>query len=122
VNLYCTFLCWAGLANQSVSTCNQYSDSRSTIFEISISLIPVVITLLYLGFQQRNPPVGAEAPIREIAAPMLSKEEDEDEESSESSGRRMVVFHGLMIAISIYLAMLCTNWGAAYVDGHRLSR
>jgi hypothetical protein len=82
-----------------------------------------VITLLYLGFQQRNPPVRAEAPIREIAAPMLSKEEDEDhEEASESSGKRMVIFHGLMIAISIYLAMLCTNWGAAYVDGQRLSR
>jgi len=122
VNLYCTYLCWAGLSNQSVSTCNQYTDSRSTIFEIVFGLIPVVITLLYIGFQQRNSSVKAETPIREIAAPMLSKEdEDNEDDTYESSGRRMVVFHGLMIAISIYLAMLCTNWGAAYVDGHRLS-
>lgn len=86
-------------------------------------MIPVTITLLYVGFQQRDPAVKPEAPIRELAAPILQNEDEgEDQETSESAGRRMVVFHGLMIFLSIYLAMLCTNWGAAFVDGHRLER
>lgn len=122
VNLYCVYLTWAGLSSTD-DECNTLQDSESTALNITFGLIPLVIILLYVAFRKKERGEENNTPIKDIADPMIAKEEDDQDEGVRDTERASsyVYFYLLLMLASIYIAMLVTNWGAPKVDGESLA-
>lgn len=123
VNLYCIYLTWAGLSSTD-DECNTLEVEESTALNITFGLIPLIIILLYIGFRKKERGEENNAPIREIADPMIAKEEDDQDEGVRDTEKASsyVYFYLLLVLTSVYMAMLVTNWGAPKVDGESLSK
>ena len=114
VNLYCVFLCWDALVSEPDSGCNDWTDTKSTVMVVVITLGVTVCVVLYVMFQKKRR--MPRTPILEkIANLILAKEEDDDTEAERN--RSLVYFHLFMALLSLYMGMMLTNWGGAMIIG-----
>lgn len=118
VNLYCVYLCWLALASEPDTSCNVWTDDKSTAIIVAFSVAVTFIVVAYLAFQTKDKSgaATAEQPVQAVAGQVLAKE-DETGQTEEERDRGLVYFHALMILLAHYMGMMLTNWGAAKVTG-----
>lgn len=117
VNLYCVYLCWLALASEPDDLCNDWRDDKSTAIIVAFSVAVTFIVVAYVAFQTKDKVAGTEQqPAQAVTGQVLAKE-DESGQTEEERDRGLVYFHALMILLSLYMAMMLTNWGAAKVTG-----
>lgn len=121
MNLYCTYLCWDGLTNDT-SQCNTWNSASDTAVNIAVGLVVLVVALTYVSLERKE--AKEDGQLKSAAEPILAKEEDGEEkvafleENDENYGQKFVYFHGFMMLSSFYLTMLLTNWGSANVTNN----
>lgn len=116
VNIYCVYLCWYALVSEPEEECNDWTSRSSTIVIVTFSVIPTLITILYLMFQKKNR--TNQLPILEkIAGKVLANESDDDNETTRD--RSLAYFHVFMALLAVYMGMMLTNWGGAKIIGSK---
>lgn len=115
LNLYCVYLCWSGMMNDSNSHCNTWNTASDTIIGIFGGIGMLGVNLAYVCFWKRES-VPNQSFLRAISGSLLVKHiPDEDLYNDQDSGRNLFFFHLYMALISTYMSMILTNWGSANV-------
>lgn len=125
--LYMVYLTWTALASRPTDKCNPfYREDHGTILQIVFGLVFTFITLIVLGFSKKD---EDKEHIENKLKNMVAEDANSDDELEKTNvkgekektnvfpvSQSTIIFQGFMIFVSIYYAMLITNWGRPTVD------
>ena len=122
--LYLIYLTWTALASRPTDSCNPfYEEEHGTILQILFGLFFTFIVLVILASSAKDTK-GPENKFTNIVAEE-GNSEDQIEEDTPNGAKKdsyvfpvslaTMVFQAFMIFVSIYYAMLITNWGRPHV-------
>lgn len=120
VNLYCVYLCWDAMTNDTDSHCNTWDNAQDTVIGIIAGLVLMGLCLLYACFRKREK-IKSQSPIRfvaELILPISDPMEDEESYNEMDDGYSMKYFYLYMALLSIYFSMVLTNWGSANITNN----
>jgi hypothetical protein len=124
--LYLVYLTWTALASRPQDKCNPFwQEEHGTILQILFGLVFTFLTLIILASGTKEEKDSPENKFKNIVAD--DKNSDDEIEETTPSGEKQkahvfpvshvsIIFQGFMIFVSIYYAMLITNWGRPHVD------
>jgi len=127
MHLYLVYLTWTALASRPTDSCNPfYQEDHGTILQILFGLVFTFITLIILAFSKRD---TDKEHVENRLKNMVAEDDNSDDELEKTNKKGekdkahvfpisvpTIIFQGFMIFVSIYYAMLITNWGRPTVD------
>lgn len=124
---YLVYITWTALASRPTSSCNPfYEKDHGTILQILFGLVFTFATLIVLAAGKKDNDEHMENKLKNVMAEDEDEENELKNENKKSDDETMVfaisvptiIFQAFMIFVSIYYAMLITNWGRPTVDDH----
>lgn len=126
--LYLIYITWTALASRPNESCNPfYHEDSGTILQIIFGLIFTFIALSILASGTKDNRERPENKFKNVVADDDIQSDDEIEEETPAGDTNKesyvfpvatstLIFQGFMVFVSIYYAMLITNWGRPTVD------
>lgn len=124
--MYLIYLNWSALASRPNRDCNPFwMRDHGTILQILFGLIFTFLTLVILAFGSNSEGGGPESKLQKLAADDNDSKDELEEETRDGKKQEAhvfpispatMIFQAFMIFVSIYYAMLISNWGRPTVD------
>jgi len=124
--LYILYLTWTALASRPSDSCNPfYNEEHGTVLQILFGLIFTFLAMVILACSTKNEDDSPENKFKDLVADDKESEDEIEETNPQGDTQKAhvfpvsiatVIFQAFMIFVSIYYAMLITNWGRPHID------
>lgn len=122
VSAYCTYLLFSSLRSNPNTSCNSFSGSETSTFNIILSTVLAVGSITYSSWSMSTSNMSGDytAVSQELELDDKSTDAPQDAESFSSADlkRSNIYFHLILCISVLYASMLLTEWSLSLKDGN----
>jgi len=117
VTCYASFLCYSALASHPDDSCNPLADQSSSGWNLVFGILAAAVSLSSMASSMsKTTVIGKDASSTDLAKPLDDGAQGSSSDEEEVNADSWWTFHVMMLACSLYYAMLLSDWSSQPPD------